>query len=136
MAKTDHAENAILNHIFRGVAFPSLTNLHVALFTAAPGETGGGTEVTGGGYARQSIARNTSNWKDPSTATQGQVSNTNEIAFPVASADYPAPVTHVALMDAATGGNMWYYGALSSSVTINQNGQFKFLANQLVISEN
>ena len=46
-AKTDYLEDKIIGHMFRGAPYTAPTTLHVALFTAAPGETGGGTDVSG-----------------------------------------------------------------------------------------
>ena len=52
---SDYLEDKVLDHVFGGVAYTQPTK-HVALYTVAPTDTGGGTEVTGGAYARQSVA--------------------------------------------------------------------------------
>ena len=137
MSLSNYAEETILNHILRGVAFPSLgASLHVALFTADPGEAGAFTnEVTGGSYARVAVSRATGSWKDPSTATQGQSLNTVAITFPTATASW-GTVTHFALVDAASGGNIWIKGALSGGVAIGsgQTPSFDTTSNRLTIS--
>ena len=89
-AKTNFLENQIIDWFFRGQAFTPPTNLHFALFTVAPTEAGGGTEVTGGGYARVSVARTLAAWAGTqaagsttaSTGTGGTTSNNNAITFP------------------------------------------------------
>ena len=52
-AATDFLEDKILNHVFRNVAYTAPATVYVGLFTTATTDAGGGTEVTGGGYARQ-----------------------------------------------------------------------------------
>ncbi len=51
---TDYTENLALTYLFNTGAVTRPTAWYVGLFTAAPSDTGGGTEVTGNGYARVS----------------------------------------------------------------------------------
>lgn len=125
MSMTDYLEAALLNHVFRNVPYTPPTVLYVGLFTAAPDEAGGGTEVSGGGYARQQAA-----FAAPSG---GQISNSADITFPVAETAW-GTITHVALFDAATGGNMLCYAALQAAKAIEAGDQLIFRAGQLVIS--
>lgn len=113
-ALTDFLENKLLDHVLRNVAYTPPSTVYAALFTSAPGEAGGGTEVSGGGYARQPVSF--------AAAANGAASNNADIAFPVATADW-GTITHVALFDAATGGNMLLYGALSVAKTIQTGDQ-------------
>src|SRR5262245_10711430 len=64
---SDYLENLVIDHLFRTRTWTKPAALYVALFTAAPTDAGGGTEVTGGGYARVSVAPLDTNWN----ATQG-----------------------------------------------------------------
>ena len=50
-AFSDYLENKVLGHVFGGTAYTAPTTLYVALYTVAPSDTGGGTEVSGGAYA-------------------------------------------------------------------------------------
>lgn len=127
---TNYLENKIIDWLFRGASFTPPAALYVALFTAAPSDTGGGTEVTGGSYARQNLAPSMSNWAstggattttNPSAGTGGTTSNNSIITFPTATADW-GTVTHVAIFDASTSGNMLLQGALTSSQTISSGG--------------
>jgi hypothetical protein len=52
---SDYLEDKVLDHVFGGNAYTAPTTLYVALYTVAPTDTGGGTEVSGGAYARQSV---------------------------------------------------------------------------------
>lgn len=90
---------------------------YFALFTAAPGEAGGGTEVSGGSYARAQLDPADANWTAPSGGN-GATDNAAAITFPTPSANW-GTVTHVAHMDRATGGNYMMHAALTASKTIN-----------------
>ena len=64
---SDYLENKLIDHLFRAGTFAKPTALWVALFTGSPADAGGGTEVTGGSYARVNLAPSDTNWR----ATQG-----------------------------------------------------------------
>jgi hypothetical protein len=121
---TDFAENAVANALYRGVTFPVLSTIYWALFTTLPdGELGtGGTEVTATGYARAATTCNTTNFKDPSTATQGQVQNLTKIVWPVQNAAIPTPVLGFGWYDASSGGNLWLV-IDSADVSVDALGQ-------------
>lgn len=114
-ALSDYAEGQIRAHIFRTATFTKPTGLTIHLYTAAPGEAGGGTEVTGGSYA--SVARNPldANWSAPDT-TGGLTDNVASVDYPTPSANWGV-VTHTAIKD--QGANFIVYGALTTPKTIN-----------------
>ena len=83
----------------------------VALSSTTPNINGTGvTEPTGGAYARVSTSAAT--W---GTASGGSISNAQAINFATATADWVggANLTHGVLYDAASGGNMIGFGALT-----------------------
>jgi hypothetical protein len=130
LAKTHFLEEAILNEVLRGINYTPPATVYVALFTSPTNKNGGGTEVTGGGYARQPVT-----FGAPRPGTDGRkVSNSAEILFPQATAPW-GTVTHVAIFDAATGGNMLYQGALEESRTVNTNDQLRFRVGDLSVEE-
>lgn len=108
MSFSNYLENKVLLHVFGATAYTAPATLYVGLYTSDPGETGSGTEVSGGSYARQTIAF---------TVTDNQASNTAVVEFPTASASW-GTVTYAAISDAVSGGNMLAYGALTTSKTI------------------
>lgn len=133
--KSNYTENNLLAFIFRGVAFPAPGTIAVGLYTTLPGEDAtGGVEVSGGSYARQTVARGTTEWKDPSAATQGETNNVNAINFPVATANW-GTVLGVGVFDATSGGNLLYFGALAANKVVNSGDQFKFNAADLKVTE-
>jgi hypothetical protein len=126
-AMSDFLENRLVDQIFRGQSAPTTTTLHVGLLTAAPSDSGGGTEVSGGSYARVAVSSSLANWAGTqaaasttaSTGTSGQTSNNVAITFPTPTAGW-GTVTHFGIYDAASGGNLLFHGALTIAKTINQ----------------
>jgi len=98
----------------------------LALFTAAPGETGGGTEVTTSGtaYARQSVAF---------TTTGNTTSNSAAVEYSTATGAF-GTVTHVGVFDAATAGNLMAYAVLTSSKAIDTGDVFRVPTGDLDIT--
>lgn len=92
----------------------------IALYTSAPGETGGGTEVSGGSYARVQLNPLDANWTDVSGG-DGETDNAVEIVFPAPTANW-GEVVSMAKLNRSSGGNMFDFGSLVIPQTIN-NGQ-------------
>lgn len=130
-AISDYLENALINHIFRNTDYTRPANIYVALFTAAPNDAGGGTEVSGGSYARVAVATGASSAWD--AASGGATANTGVTTFPTATADW-GTITHMALFDASSGGNMLFHGALTSNKVVNNGDIFRFNAGELDVA--
>ena len=124
---SDYLEDKVLDHVFGGNAFTAPSTLHVALYTVAPSDTGGGTEVSGGAYARQTAAFTVSG-TNPTTA-----SNTAAIEYPTATANY-GTVVAVGIFDASSGGNLLAYSTLDSSKVVSSGDVFRFNAGDLDIT--
>ncbi len=134
--KSTYLETTILNSVLRGAAFPAWTtgSHYVALFTAAPTDAGGGTEVTGGAYARVAVARATGTWAAPS-GTPSATSNAAAITFPNPTANW-GTVTHAGIFDASTAGNLLAWTALGTSRNIlNGDNAPSFAAGVITWSE-
>jgi hypothetical protein len=105
---------------------PALLTGYVGLLTAAPSDSGGGTEVSGGSYARVAVTMNMTNWAGTqssasttaSSGTGGTTSNNGTVTFPAPTANW-GTVTHFAVYDQASGGNLIYWSALTTSKTVN-----------------
>lgn len=130
-ALSDFLEQAILNHYFRNTAIGAApANVYIALFTAAPSDSGGGTEVTGGSYARATVST-TTQWTAPGVG--GLTDNINDIVFPTASAAW-GTITHIGIFSALTAGNLYFHGALTASKVVNSGDVFKLLAGDLDVT--
>ena len=90
--------------------------LYIALFTGAPGETGGGVEVSGGSYARVQYNPADANWALP-VAGNGVTSNLLPVTFPDPTGAW-GNCTHWGMVDALTGGNLLKYAALTTPANI------------------
>jgi hypothetical protein len=117
MSKSNYLEDRTIQATFRSGTPTKPTVLGVALFTAAPSDSGGGTEVSGGSYARVDVPPSDSNWAATS-GSNGLTSNLSDITYAAPTANW-GTVTHFAVFDATTGGNMLYHGALTASKVIN-----------------
>lgn len=122
---SDYLENLAIDHIFRTRTWAKPTALYIALFTAAPSDAGGGTEVAGGSYARVNLPPLDTNWAATQGGTSGNSSGTGGVTSNAVAITFPAPtgnwgtVTHFAIFDALTGGNMLpVWDALTASRTI------------------
>lgn len=122
--KSNYLDNKILNLIFNGTAYTPPATLYCALFTAAPSSSGGGTEVSGGSYARVAVTANTTNF--PATSSQ-TINNATAIVFPTATANW-GTIVWAAWFDASSGGNMLYAGPLAASKVVNSGDTFSFPA--------
>lgn len=101
---TDILEDQILGDIFGG-------DVDIALYTVSPTDSGGGTEVAGGDYARVTVP--SSAWSTP--AGSGSINNANEsITFPVPTASW-GEIVAFGIIKAS---DLILYGAVSPSVDV------------------
>lgn len=139
-AMSDYLENKIIDWLFRGQTFTPPTGLYVGLLTAAPSDTGGGTEVSGNNYARVNLAPSLANWAGTQSATSttassgtsGTTSNNAQVSFPTPSASW-GTVTHFGIYDATSAGNLLFYGALNIAKTINSGDTVTFPISSLSV---
>ena len=140
-ALTDHAENRVVDALFRAQALSAPATWWVALYTTSCSDTGGGTEVSGGSYARASLGSSLANWAGTqsagsttaSTGTGGTTSNNSAISFATPTAGW-GTVTHWGLVDASSAGNVWICAALTVSKTINSGDAVSFAAGALTVT--
>ncbi len=127
-AMSDFVEAEVRKHYFRTGAAAKPTDLTIHLFTAAPGDAGGGTEVTGGSYAAVSRPPLDANWSALS-ATDGLTDNVADLVYPAPTANWGL-VTHMAIKDQLA--NFLFTSALTASKTINNGDPApKFVAGAL-----
>lgn len=124
---SDYLEDKVLKHVFANTAYTSPSSLYVALYTAAPTDAGGGTEVSGGSYARQAMAFSVSG-SSPTTAT-----NSGAVEFPTATADW-GTIVAAAVFDASSSGNMLAWADLTTNKTVNTGDVFRFQASSFSIT--
>lgn len=123
---SDYGEDQIVNGLFRTTALSRPANWYFGLFTVAPTDTGGGTEVSGNSYARVAVAPSNANFAATSGGN-GMSSNSGAITFPTASGSWGTVVAY-GLFDAASGGNLWMYGDLTTAKAISSGDTPSFAA--------
>jgi hypothetical protein len=123
-AFSNYLENKVMLHVFGGSAYSAPATLYLALYTVAPDDTGGGTEVSGTAYARQTVAF---------TVTNDTASNTSAVEFPTAGSSW-GTIVAVGIFDQLTSGNLLAYGNLTASKTIASGDVFRVPAGDLDIT--
>jgi hypothetical protein len=126
MAKSDYLRDNLLNHTLRNTPYTAPTTVYLAAYTVPPTSAGGGTEVSGGSYVRQTVT-----FAAPSG---GQVVNDAEVLYPIATLDW-GTIVAVGIFDAAVAGNFLRFTSLGTPKIINATDQLRFPAGTLVINE-
>jgi hypothetical protein len=125
---SNYTENLVLTWLFTGSSATRPTAWYVGLFTAAPSDSGGGTEVTGNGYAR--VATGTISGSGTATT----FTNAAAIEFAAASGGNWGTIGWAAIFDASTSGNMIAWAPLTTSKDINDGDIFRIPATSLSIT--
>jgi hypothetical protein len=143
-AASNYLENKILDHVLKfgngsltvnaGSGYAPPATLYLALYTASPGEAGShanevlvGSGGTATGYVRQSVTF--------ATAASGASATNATVTFPTATYNF-GTISHVAVVDSATAaaGNVLFYGAVTTSKTIETGDTFQVSSGNLTIS--
>ena len=130
-AMSDFLEAALIGHLFRGAAYAAPATLHVGLLTAAPTDGTPGTEVAGSGYARAAVANSAAQWS-AIVGNNGTTSNASVVSMPTPSANWGL-VTHFAIYDAASAGNMLWYAPLTVAKTVNTGDAISFPVGSITV---
>jgi hypothetical protein len=126
---SDYSENLVLTWLFTTGSATRPTAWYVGLYTSAPTDAGGGTEVTGNAYARKATGTLTVSGTSPTLCT-----NSSAIEFAAASGGNWGTITYAAVFDALTSGNMLGWAALTTSRTINDGDILRIPAGDLDIT--
>jgi hypothetical protein len=126
MSFSNYLETEVLEFAFTTSGGTRPTAWFLALFTAAPSDSGGGTEVSGGAYARQAITF---------TVSGDTASNNAAIEYPTATANY-GQVGWVGVFDASSSGNLLAWAALTTAKTIETGDVFRVPSGDLDITLN
>lgn len=128
-AFSSYVEDAIADWL-DGTAMPAAPGtLYLALFTSDPQDDGSGTEVSGGSYARQTMAITVG---APVVGTGTTISNTGNVVFPTATATW-GNITHFGVFDAVSGGNLLLHGAWATAKLIDSSDTFAVSAGDLSV---
>lgn len=120
---SNYLEDKLIDHFLGTTTYTMPSSVYVALYTVAPSDSGGGTQVTGGSYARQVATF--------SASSGGATSNTGNIDF----AGMPAcTVVAIGIFDNLTAGNLLLWGTLTSNKTVDAGDTLRIATGDLDIS--
>ena len=118
-ALSDHAEKLLLDWMMTTGSATRPTAWYVGLFTVAPSDSGGGTEISGNGYAREAVTF------AAASTPGGTTSNTGDVSFTAAGGNW-GTITHIGIHDAVSSGNLLWHGAMTASKTVNDGDTLEF----------
>ena len=125
---SDYTENLVLNYLFTAETATRPTAWYVGLFTSAPSDTGGGTEVSGSAYVRKATGTITV------AGTATTATNAAAIEFAAATGGNWGAIGWAAIFDAESGGNILAWAPLTTSRTINDGDVFRIPASSLTVT--
>jgi hypothetical protein len=129
----DAEEQDLLEYWFAGTALPVGPPTHIGLMTTAPSDDGttGIAEVTGGAYARQAYAKNSTNWGSSTAAQPSTIQNEVAVTFPEATANW-GTVKAWGYWDASTTGTLLFFADLDTNKAVDSGDTAKFAIGALV----
>ena len=104
MAMTNYLEDKLLEAVVKNTSYTTPTTVYMALYSTAPGEAGGGTELSGDNYSRAAMTFGSS--------SGGTITTTADITFATASGDWATAVA-IGIVDASSGGNLLFYKSIA-----------------------
>lgn len=135
-AASNYTEANVINALLRGVTFPLPAGTYISLHTADPTDAGGNEVNTADwpAYVRRHAEAGGAigtGWTAPSN---GLSTNVNQITYPGMNGAVPVMVTHWAVHDAASGGNMLFHAPLQTARTMLTGDVFVFDIGALTVT--
>jgi hypothetical protein len=124
-AMSDYLELKVLDHVLGTTSYTMPSAVYLGLSTGSFGDDNSGTELTGNNYSRKAITF--------SSAASGTTSNDSTIEFSAATGSW-GTVSHWALFDAASSGNMLIHGAFTASKAIASGDIVRIVAGDIDIT--
>jgi hypothetical protein len=125
---SDYLESKVLNFLFRtDSTFTKPGTIYIALCPTTPTDASTGTtivEPVGNGYTRIALNPSDANWT--AVAAAGETHNASVIQFPTCTTSAWGQINGFAVCDAATLGNMLFWGALGTAKPVNVGDSAKF----------
>lgn len=128
---SDYLEKKFLDGLLGGTNVLFSAKPYIALMKSAPSDNSTGTEVSGTNYSRIQVGD--SGQGNFTVGNTGTASNTGAFTYPDAQSAWGV-VTHVALFDAASGGNLLVYATLNTSADVQNGDIFKIPSSGFTIT--
>lgn len=133
-AASNYLENKVLDHVLTATSYTAPGTRYLALFNNTSGNAAANLEAgtlsdevstSGTAYNRKAVTF---------AAASGGSSATNAtVTFDAATASWGS-ITHVAVMDASSSGNVLFWGAVTTAKTIDSGDTFQVTSGNLTIS--
>jgi hypothetical protein len=137
-AASNYLENKVLDHVLRYSTAPytGVSTLYLALFNNT--STNAATNLEAGTLTDETSTSGTAYSRKAITfgaASSGTSTSSATVTFDTATANW-GTITHVAVMDGATAGagNVLFYGAVTTSKTIETGDTFQVSSGNLTVS--
>lgn len=127
---SDYLEDELLDHVLGGADYTRPATVYVGLFTAAPTDAGGGTEVSGNNYARVSVTNNATNFP---ASSGGAKANGTAITFDTPSGSW-GTVVAMGIFDASSAGNLLAWADLAVNKSVSSGDVVAFAVGELDVS--
>ena len=124
-ALSDYAENKILDHTLGTAAWTMPATVYLGLSVASIGDDASGTELSGNGYARQSISF--------ASASSGSASTDATVTFPTATGSWGS-IGYWSVWDASSSGNLLMHGAFTTAKTVGDGDILRVNSGDLTIT--
>jgi len=133
-AASNYLENKLLDHALGTTAYTKPTEVYLALFNNTSGNAA--TNLEAGTLTDETSDSGTAYDRKAATftgASSGVAPTAATVQWSTATADW-GTITHVAVMDAATGGNVLFWGQLTASKIVSTGDTFQVSAGNLSIT--
>ena len=123
-ALSDVSEKLVLDWLMTTGSATRPTAWYVALYTGAPSDSGGGTEVSGSGYARKTVTF------DAAATPGGTTQNSGDVSWTASGATF-GTVVAIGIHTAVSGGDLLWHGNMTASKTIADGDTLEFSAGNI-----
>ena len=135
-AASNYLENKVLDHVLTATFYTAPSTRYLALFTNTSGNAAANLEAgtltdevstSGSAYSRKAVTF--------AAASSGSSATNATVTFDAATANW-GTITHVAVMDGGTAGsgNVLFWGAVTTSKTIETGDTFQVSSGNLTVS--
>ena len=133
-AASNYLENKVLDHVLTATTYTAPATRYLALFNNTSGNAA--TNLEAGTLTDETSTSATAYIRKAVTfaaASSGTSATNATVTFDAATANW-GTITHVAVMDAVSAGNVLFYGAVTTSKTIETGDTFQVSSGNLTVS--
>lgn len=129
MSDSDYLANKLNDHVCGKTTFTAPTTMYAQLYSSNPGPTNTGAQIS---IARAAYTNNVTNW--PASSGRSKTNGTKISWGSTAGVTGFADATHVGFLDASSGGDLLFYGALNAAMQLDDRTEIAILPGQLTIA--